>query len=84
MAAAAWKNHCILFQHTLITSAHNVDITLFHVANTYKHELNPTNPLGMHGKIAEAYAELMHQLWNGQNHFVTPRAFKVRVPSILL
>lgn len=51
----------------------------YFVSCSYKHELNPTNPLGMHGKIAEAYAELMHQMWNGQNHFVTPRAFKMQV-----
>jgi len=51
----------------------------YFVSNTYKHDINPTNPLGMHGKIAEAYAELQHQLWNGQNHFVTPRAFKMQV-----
>jgi len=47
--------------------------------NTYKHDINTTNPLGMHGKIAEAFAELLHQLWNGQNHFVIPRAFKMQV-----
>ena len=51
----------------------------YFVSNSYKHDLNPTNPLGMHGKIAEAYGELMHQMWNGQNHFVTPRAFKMQV-----
>lgn len=51
----------------------------FFVSNTYKHDINPTNPLGMHGKIAEAFAELLHQMWNGQNHFVIPRAFKMQV-----
>jgi len=51
----------------------------YFVSCSYKHELNPSNPLGMNGKIAEAYAELMHQMWNGQNHFVTPRAFKMQV-----
>jgi ubiquitin carboxyl-terminal hydrolase 4/11/15 len=51
----------------------------YFVSNTYKHDINTTNPLGMHGKIAEAFAELLHQLWNGQNHFVIPRAFKMQV-----
>jgi len=51
----------------------------YFVSDSYKRDINPTNPLGMHGKIAEVYAELMHQLWNGQNHFVIPRAFKMQV-----
>lgn len=51
----------------------------YFLAKSYKHELNPTNPLGMHGKIAEAYAELQHQMWNGQNTYVTPRQFKMVV-----
>lgn len=46
-------------------------------ANTYKHELNPKNPLGMHGKIAEAYADLIHNVWSGHNNSTTPRQFKV-------
>ena len=46
-------------------------------AKTYISELNPNNPLGMNGKIAEAYADLMHQMWGGTQSFVTPRQFKV-------
>ena len=49
------------------------------LADTHKHELNPTNPLGMQGKIAEAYAELMHQMWGANNSYVMPRQFKVYI-----
>jgi len=51
----------------------------YFMSNTHKHELNPTNPLGMNGKIAEAYGDLIHQMWNGHNSFFTPRHFKMQV-----
>ena len=49
---------------------------VLHLAGTFKHELNPHNPLGMQGKIAEAYAELLQHVW-GSNTYFTPRHFKV-------
>lgn len=51
----------------------------YFLAQTYKHDLNPTNPLGMHGKVAEAYADLQNMMWSGQNSYVTPRQFKMVV-----
>lgn len=39
--------------------------------------MNPTNPLGMHGKIAEAYADLQNEMWSGHNDHIAPRHFKV-------
>ena len=37
----------------------------------------------MHGKIAEAYAELMRQMWSDTQSFVTPRHFKVSFDLLL-
>jgi len=51
----------------------------YFLAKTYISELNPSNPLGMNGKIAEAYADLMHQMWGGTQSSVTPRQFKMAV-----
>lgn len=44
----------------------------------YEAEINQENPLGMRGEIAEAYAELIKQIWSGRHSHVAPRMFKVR------
>eukprot|EP00794_Sanderia_malayensis_P007084 gene7084-7884_t len=54
-------------------------LTKYFIADNYKHELNPQNPLGMRGEIAKAYADLMHHMWSGYNSFVSPRNFKMAV-----
>ena len=43
----------------------------------YKEELNTDNPLGMHGEIAKAYAELIKQMWSSHHSYTIPRNFKV-------
>lgn len=40
-------------------------------------ELNKDNPLGNHGEIAKAFAELLKAMWSGQHQAFAPRAFKV-------
>lgn len=44
-------------------------------------EINKTNPLGMKGRIAEEYANLVKQLWAPSSNFscVAPRNFKVTI-----
>jgi len=42
----------------------------------YKDEINETNPLGMKGELAEAYASLVKLLWSGNHSAVAPREFK--------
>jgi ubiquitin carboxyl-terminal hydrolase 4/11/15 len=44
----------------------------------YKDELNPDNPLGMHGAIAEAFGALLHKIWAraGTGSSYAPREFK--------
>ncbi|KAM9751015.1 LOW QUALITY PROTEIN: ubiquitin carboxyl-terminal hydrolase 11-like [Menidia menidia] len=42
-------------------------------------ELNFSNPLGMGGEIAEAYADLVKQIWSGRHSSVVPRVFKTKV-----
>lgn len=43
----------------------------------YKTELNPDNPLGMNGQVAEAFGQLIQRMWSRNNSgAVAPREFK--------
>ncbi|KAL6571157.1 Ubiquitin carboxyl-terminal hydrolase 9 [Orobanche hederae] len=42
----------------------------------YSEEINPDNPLGMHGELALAFGDLLRKLWSSGRTTVAPRAFK--------
>ena len=44
---------------------------------TYRKQLNPSNPLGTGGRLAEAYAQLVKQIWYGGDAVLAPTNFKV-------
>ena len=52
-------------------------LTEYFLQSAYLEELNFTNPLGMKGEIAEAYADVIKQMWSGRHYSVVPRLFKV-------
>ncbi|KAL2103438.1 hypothetical protein ACEWY4_000306 [Coilia grayii] len=54
-------------------------LTEYFLRNAYLEELNFTNPLGMKGEIAEAYADVIKQIWSGRHYSVVPRVFKTKV-----
>ncbi|XP_078393865.1 ubiquitin carboxyl-terminal hydrolase 11-like, partial [Cetorhinus maximus] len=54
-------------------------LTDYFLTNGYVEELNLDNPLGMQGEIAEAYADIIKQIWSGRHYTVIPRMFKTRV-----
>ncbi|XP_068188940.1 ubiquitin carboxyl-terminal hydrolase 11 isoform X2 [Antennarius striatus] len=54
-------------------------LTEYFLQSSYLEELNFTNPLGMKGEIAEAYADVIKQMWSGRHHSVVPRVFKTKV-----
>uniref|UniRef100_A0A8C9U164 Ubiquitin carboxyl-terminal hydrolase n=1 Tax=Scleropages formosus TaxID=113540 RepID=A0A8C9U164_SCLFO len=54
-------------------------LTEYFLRNAYLEELNFTNPLGMRGEIAEAYADVIKQMWSGRHYSVVPRIFKTKV-----
>lgn len=56
-----------------------VPLTEYFLAEKYKEELNRSNPLGMKGEIANAYAGLLNQIWTEQYSSVAPRQFKMQV-----
>lgn len=51
------------------------------VAGVYHDELNPGNPLGMQGAIAEVYGGLLHRIWanSGVSTSYSPREFKMQL-----
>ncbi len=52
-----------------------------HTAGVYRTELNPDNPLGMHGAIAEAFGALLERLWatTSPTSSYSPRDFKLQL-----
>ncbi|XP_049572094.1 ubiquitin carboxyl-terminal hydrolase 4 isoform X11 [Orcinus orca] len=54
-------------------------LTDYFLKDEYEAEINRDNPLGMKGEIAEAYAELIKQMWSGRDAHVAPRTFKTQV-----
>ncbi|KAK2534350.1 Usp4 [Columba guinea] len=54
-------------------------LTEYFLEDKYEAEINQNNPLGMRGEIAEAYAELIKQIWSGRHSHVAPRMFKTQV-----
>ena len=51
-------------------------LTEFFLSGQYIDEINEDNPIGCNGKLAEEYARLLSQLWDGSDHSVAPRQFK--------
>lgn len=56
-------------------------LTEYFLNDQYEAEINRENPLGMRGEIAEAYAELVKQMWLSRSSYVAPRTFKVSSPE---
>ncbi|KAI8912490.1 hypothetical protein EDD86DRAFT_245388 [Gorgonomyces haynaldii] len=59
--------------------SHTVPLTNYFLSGDWKHDLNRDNPLGLHGKVPEAYYDLVRQLWNSKNDrssSFAPRQFK--------
>ncbi len=52
------------------------ELQQYFVSGAYKEELNTDNPLGMGGAIAEAFGNLIGNIWNGQGGSFWPREFK--------
>ena len=42
----------------------------------FKHDLNTDNPLGTEGRLVQAYAKLVNEMWNESDQVVRPSMFK--------
>lgn len=65
------------FMNSAIQCISNVDeLSRYFWNNDYFKDLNYTNPLGMNGKVANAYGELIQNLWSGKQSSFTPSQLK--------
>lgn len=54
-------------------------LTNYILTDKFVDDINPSNPLGMHGEIARTYAELIKIIWGGNHTSFLPREFKCAV-----
>ncbi|KAJ7464605.1 hypothetical protein FB451DRAFT_1094421 [Mycena latifolia] len=61
--------------------AHEPELADYFLTGVFQEELNPDNPLGMHGAIAEAFGALLQRIWaaNGPSTSYSPREFKTQL-----
>lgn len=52
--------------------SHTEELSEYFLDRKYKTEINLDNPLGTSGKLVEAYASLIFELWNGVKPMVNP------------
>jgi ubiquitin C-terminal hydrolase len=52
------------------------------VTGEYEQDINRTNPIGSKGVLAEAYAELIGEIWNGTGRSISPWALKKTISKI--
>lgn len=68
------------FMNSALQCLSNVPpLTEYFLRSSYLDELNFNNPLGMKGEIAEAFADIIKQMWSGRVQCVVPRIFKMKV-----
>ena len=71
------------FMNSAIQCMSNVSpLTEYFLTNKYSNELNKSNPLGQNGDLAIAWADLIKEMWNGQNSYTSPRQLKVKKKRI--
>ncbi|KAK9802690.1 hypothetical protein WJX73_007165 [Symbiochloris irregularis] len=58
---------------------HTVPLMRFFQSGSYTRDLNVSNPLGLHGELAEAFAALVGKLWQGGVSSVSPVAFRAKL-----
>ncbi|KIJ20849.1 hypothetical protein PAXINDRAFT_165689 [Paxillus involutus ATCC 200175] len=61
--------------------AHTEVLMDYFLSGVYQNELNPDNPLGMGGAIAEAFGALLHRIWakDSTASSYSPREFKLQL-----
>ena len=68
------------FMNSALQCLSNVpQLTEYFLHDEYKQHINRDNPLGMKGDVAEAYGELVHNIWSGQMGSCAPKSLKHNV-----
>lgn len=52
--------------------ANTQELREYFLNNNFQDDVNKINPLGMGGKLAEAFAQLMRLLWSGTHSSILP------------
>jgi len=52
------------------------ELTKYFLFGYYKKDLNTSNPLGLGGKLANAYNELIREMWLGSSGKTAPHTLK--------
>lgn len=52
------------------------ELTRYFLEERFKPDLNVENPLGTAGRLVQAYAKLLHEMWNQEDSVVRPHMFK--------
>ena len=68
-------NTCFM-NSSLQCLTHTVPLMRTFLTGDYRHDLNRDNPLGLGGKLAAAYGNLMVKLWRGGVGHISPKHFK--------
>lgn len=53
-----------------------MELTKYFLFDLYKADTNTDNPLGLGGRLAEAYASLMYDMWIGSDRRTAPYDLK--------
>lgn len=56
--------------------SHTIELTNYFLRSEYKLDTNATNVMGTQGKLAESYASLIYEMWNGVKSMVSPNYFR--------
>lgn len=56
--------------------SHTMDLTMYFLLNKFSKEINRNNKNGTKGKMAEAYYELVKELWLGRKNVISPWDFR--------
>ena len=55
------------FMNSMLQCLSNTEpLTKFFMSGEYTKDINQTNPLGMGGRLAEAYGNLLREMWGGE------------------
>ena len=57
--------------------SNTLQLTNYFLEGRYVSDINVNNPLGMQGRIAEEYGNLIKELWSSKSSYFAPRDFKV-------
>lgn len=61
------------FMNSAIQCLSNVpELTEYFISDEHIDEVNTTNPLGTHGRLVKAYADLLKDMWSGHSSSVRP------------